>query len=140
MEVRAERRTASPSMALALALLAVALAGCASLRETGASHPVSVTWNDTSWCVPWKLKTVLNKVSQRYGPVTVHSTHRWMFENWRKGGASRSYHLACKAVDFSVRGDPAGVMEYLISRPEVGGYSRYPKGFYHIDVGPRRTW
>jgi Peptidase M15 len=120
------------------------LTNCAlfgSWHDTGDIYPVSVTWNDTRWCVPTRLKRVLNDVSQRFGPVSVHSSHRWLFENWRKGGKPRSYHLTCRAVDFSVRGDPQGVLEYLIADRSVGGYSRYAKqGFYHIDSGPRRTW
>lgn len=114
---------------------------------SGSSHnaaniyPVSVSWNDTRWCAPSRLKRVLNHVSQRFGPVTVHSSHRWPFENWRKGGKPRSYHLTCRALDFSVEGDPNGVLDYLIANRAVGGFSRYAKqGFYHIDTGPRRTW
>ncbi|GIL02647.1 MAG: hypothetical protein BroJett030_25460 [Alphaproteobacteria bacterium] len=138
---RATRQPRAGGMGVAAVLVAVALvlSGCASLRQ-GGGYPVSVTWKDTSWCVPWRLKGVLRRVSRRYGPVTVHSTHRWWLENWIKGGKSRSYHLSCKAVDFSVRGDPAGVIDYLRSQKAVGGYSRYPQGFYHIDIGPRRTW
>jgi uncharacterized protein YcbK (DUF882 family) len=123
--------------------LATAAAGCALLpgwRETQNYYPASVTWNDARWCVPWRLKVALRKVSQRFGPVTVHSTHRWPFENWAKGGKKRSYHLTCRAVDFAVRDDPAGVLDYLAGLEQVGGYSRYPQGFYHIDTGPRRTW
>ena len=126
-----------------LVILSFFLNGCAGTgfwRQSGINYPVSVTWNDTRWCVPWRLKRALRKVSQRFGPVTVYSTHRWPMENKRKGGKPKSFHLRCKATDFAVRGDPSGVLDYLISLPEVGGYSRYPQGFYHIDTGPRRTW
>jgi uncharacterized protein YcbK (DUF882 family) len=122
-----------------LLALSPALSGCATPGGLG-GHPVSIKWQDSSWCVPWRLKTVLHRVARRYGPVTVHSTHRWLIENWLKGGKPRSYHLTCRAVDFSVRGDPPGVLAYLRAQREVGGYARYPKGFYHIDTGPRRTW
>lgn len=100
----------------------------------------SVSYNDTKWCVPGKLKRVLNRVADRYGPVTVHSTKRWWFENWRKGGARKSMHLKCKAVDFTVAGNPASVVVFLKSQPGVGGYKHYTSGHYHIDTGPRRTW
>ncbi len=126
-----------------VASLALGLGACAGLPKwshVGVNYPVSVTWNDTRWCVPWKLRTALAKVSQRFGPVTVHSTHRWPFENARKGGKPKSWHLTCRATDFSVKGDPSGVLEFVKSLPQVGGYSRYPQGFYHIDTGPRRTW
>lgn len=133
-----------PLRAGVLALgLGLALSGCALFpqwQKSGINYPVSVDWNDTRWCVPFRLKVVLRRVSERFGPVTVHSTHRWPIENRRKGGKPRSYHLTCRAVDFSVRGDPDGVMQYLVSQPAVGGYSRYPQRFYHIDTGRRRTW
>lgn len=119
---------------MVLMLLAVSLSGCALFR------PAPITWNDTRWCVPPKLKIVLRQVARKFGPVRVHSTHRWPLENRRKGGKPRSYHLTCRAVDFSVKGDPGGVLEFIRHHRKVGGYSRYPQGFYHIDTGPKRTW
>ena len=125
----------------ALVIVSLTLSGCAKNGSwRGINYPVQISWNDTSWCVPLRLKIALHKVSRRFGPIRVHSTHRWLFENWRKGGKPRSYHLTCRAVDFSIKGDPSGVTRYLISLPEVGGYKRYSRGFYHIDTGPRRTW
>ncbi|MEP3016668.1 MAG: D-Ala-D-Ala carboxypeptidase family metallohydrolase, partial [Hyphomicrobiales bacterium] len=97
-------------------------------------------YDDSSWCVPRKLKKVLNKVAKRYGKVTVHSTKRWWLENWWKGGAKDSYHLNCQAVDFSVGGNPSSVLAFLKSQKAVGGYKHYSSGHYHIDTGPRRTW
>ncbi|NVK35627.1 MAG: DUF882 domain-containing protein [Rhodobacteraceae bacterium] len=99
-----------------------------------------VTYDDTSWCVPRKLKKVLNRLTDRFGPVTISSTKRWWLENWWKGGARNSYHLKCQAVDFRVGGSPYEVIAFLKAQPEVGGYKHYSSGFYHIDTGPRRTW
>lgn len=133
----------SPPRLAATLLLAAAigLSGCANWKLSGINYPVRIQWNDTRWCVPLRLKIVLRAVSRRFGPIVVHSTHRWPLENRRKGGKPRSYHLTCRAVDFSVRGaDPRAVKRYLVSRPEVGGYSYYRQGFFHIDTGPRRTW
>ncbi len=124
----------------AMSLVLASCAGPAAWRHSGLNYPASISWNDTRWCVPFRLKLALWKISRRYGPVTVHSTHRWPFENRRKGGKKRSYHLTCRAVDFSVRGDPSGVMGYLRASPLIGGHSRYPRGFYHIDTGPKRSW
>lgn len=135
-------RLFSRRFAAAIAL-ATALTGCAgphAIRNAQYPYAASVTWNDTRWCVPWKLQRVLKRVSQRYGPVVVNSTHRWPIENWLKGGKAHSWHLRCKATDFSVPGYSEDITSYLRAQPEVGGYSRYPQGFYHIDVGPRRTW
>lgn len=124
-------------------LFGAAFSACATdsaWQTSGLNYPAQVDWNDTRWCVPLRLKFALRKVSRRFGPVTVHSTYRSPFENWRKGGKPRSYHLTCRAVDFSVRDDPDGVGQYLRTLPAVGGHSRYPEGFYHVDTGPRRTW
>ncbi len=122
-----------------LVFAATVLSGCASLPGQS-NYRTSVTWNDSSWCVPWSLKRVLKRVSREYGPVTVYSTHRWPMENKLKGGKPKSYHLRCRAVDFAVSSHDGDLTHYLKSQPEVGGYSRYPQGFYHIDNGPRRTW
>ncbi|MFD1697400.1 YcbK family protein [Roseibium aestuarii] len=128
-----------------LVVLGLALSGCGSVAGvtglgwmTGSSD--AIAYNDTEWCVPRKLKKVLNRVAATYGPVKVHSTKRWWLENWWKGGAKDSYHLNCRAVDFSVNGSPASVIAFLKAQPEVGGYKHYSSGHYHIDTGPRRTW
>jgi len=120
---------------LIILALSFVLSGCALFR------PAKVDWNDTKWCVPLELKAVLRRVAKKFGPVTVHSTHRWPAENRRKGGKPKSYHLKCRAVDFSVKDRPSGVTAFLKTQRAVGGYSYYAKGgFYHIDNGPRRTW
>lgn len=128
--------------AVSLLLVAGVLSGCALFSGGGPErrHSVKITWNDSKWCVPWSLKRVIRRVAQTYGPVVVHSTHRWPGENRRKGGKPKSYHLRCRAVDFSVPGHNESLIGYLKAQREVGGLSRYPQGFYHIDNGPRRTW
>ena len=130
----------SAALLLALPLLLTACAGGGSQGFLGVFRPAQITWGDTQWCTPIELKVALNKISRKFGPVRVHSTHRWPLENARKGGKKKSYHLTCRAVDFSVPGKPSEVKAYLRSLPGVGGYSYYPRGFYHIDNGPRRTW
>ena len=117
-----------------LLALSFVLSSCALFR------PAPVTWNDTKWCVPPELKRVIRQVALKFGSVNIHSTHRWPAENKRKGGKPKSYHLKCRAVDFSVKGDPSAVLAFIKNHPSVGGYSRYPQGFYHIDNGPKRTW
>lgn len=106
-----------------------------SVRAAG-----NVTLNAPWKCVPTKLKAVINEVSRRYGPVIVNSTHRSRGKNRRVGGAKRSYHLNCQAVDFRVRGDGRAVLRFLANHPHVGGLKRYRSGYFHIDTGPRRTW
>lgn len=116
-------------------VLAFVLNGCALFQRP------KIEWNDTRWCVPARLKIVLRQVSRKFGPIRVHSTHRWPLENKLKGGKPKSYHLTCQAVDFSVIGGASGVTEFLRNNPRVGGFSYYSgQGFYHIDTGPKRTW
>jgi len=91
-------------------------------------------------CVPKRLKQVILDVRRRYGPVTINSTRRSKSRNRMVGGKKRSYHLRCAAVDFRVHGKTRGLTRYLARHPLVGGYKRYPSGFYHIDTGPKRTW
>lgn len=123
-------------------VLALSLSGCSSITGLGwlGGSSSAIAYNDTAWCVPRKLKKVLNRVAERYGKVTVHSTKRWWLENWWKGGARHSLHLDCRAVDFSVGGNPSSVVAFLKAQPEVGGYKYYRGGHYHIDNGSRRTW
>ncbi|MCU0790755.1 MAG: D-Ala-D-Ala carboxypeptidase family metallohydrolase, partial [Nitratireductor sp.] len=114
-------RASTPLLRSFVATVAAAsiLTGCASLRGQG-NYRTSVDWNDTSWCVPWSLKRVIKRVSREYGPVTVHSTHRWPMENKRKGGKPKSFHLKCRAVDFSVSTYNGDLTNYLKAQPEVG--------------------
>lgn len=104
----------------------------------------TVDYKKISWCVPWSLKRVLRRVAHRYGDVVVFSTWRSPWHNRRVGGAKRSYHKRCQAVDFTVRGaDMREVFEYVKRQDEVGGHSLYSRargGHIHIDTGPRRSW
>jgi hypothetical protein len=99
-----------------------------------------VRYNAPARCVPGSLRAALNRISKRYGPITVNSTYRSPGKNRRVGGRRLSYHLSCRAVDFRVHGSTRGLMRFLAATPGVGGYNRYPSGFYHIDNGPKRTW
>jgi uncharacterized protein YcbK (DUF882 family) len=91
-------------------------------------------------CVPGSLIRMLKRVSAKYGPITVNSTWRARSKNRLVGGRSKSLHLSCRAVDFRVHGSSRGLAKFLLAHSEVGGFNRYPSGFYHIDNGPRRTW
>jgi uncharacterized protein YcbK (DUF882 family) len=99
-----------------------------------------IKWSAPGHCVPASLKTVLNAVAAKYGPITVNSTARSAAKNRKVGGRSKSFHLGCRAVDFRVHGRTKGLMQFLAAQKGVGGLKRYSSGFYHIDNGPRRTW
>lgn len=111
-----------------------------SLLKKGGNFKGNVSWNAPSGCVPGALKSVLYQVSQKFGPVVVSSTARGHKHNRRVGGARKSWHLKCMATDFRVRGNTKGLYAFLRRHPSVGGLHRYPSGFYHIDLGPKRTW
>ena len=91
-------------------------------------------------CLPVSLMGVIYDLAEIYGEVQILSTHRDPKRNARVGGAGRSVHLECRAIDFKVPGRPKDLLERLRQRPEVGGFKRYPSGYYHIDNGPKRTW
>lgn len=99
-----------------------------------------VKWSAPSNCVPASLRSVIQKVAAKFGPITVNSTARSRAKNAKVGGRSKSYHLGCRAVDFRVHGSTKGLMAFLANQKNVGGIKRYSSGFYHIDNGPRRSW
>ncbi len=104
-------------------------AGGIALRETAPTD-----------CLPGELAAVVAEVAERFGPVSIESTHRSRGHNARAGGARRSLHLECRAVDFRVQARARDVVTYLRSRPTVGGLKVYRTGIIHIDNGDRRSW
>ncbi len=91
-------------------------------------------------CLPGDLKMVLAEVAQRFGKVSVQSTHRSPQRNRRAGGARRSLHLECRAIDFRVKARGRDVLAYLRKHEAIGGLKQYRNGIIHIDNGQRRSW
>jgi uncharacterized protein YcbK (DUF882 family) len=114
--------------------------GMSELQLAAVPKGNRIHYRAPSKCVPSRLKSVLQRVAAKYGPITVNSTYRSSGKNRKVGGKKRSYHLKCAAIDFRVHGRTKGLLSYLSKQGEVGGYKRYKSGFYHIDAGPRRTW
>lgn len=123
-----------------LLLLVSSLASCSSLPGFNFFGKGTVTYNGPSWCVPFRLKRVLRQVARKYGNVTVHSTYRTWWHNRKVGGASKSMHRRCKAVDFSVDRNMGAAYRYVNRHRSVGGHKRYQSGHIHIDTGAKRTW
>ena len=73
-----------------------------------------------------------------FGPVTITSTHRSRSHNRRVGGASRSLHLTCQAIDFKVGASRRKVVAFLRKHSGVGGLILY-RSHIHIDTGPRHV-
>ena len=91
-------------------------------------------------CVPATLKTVLNEVSARFGPLTIVSTTHFQTDNHVSGSDREKLHAACKAVDFRIEGPAADeVLRYLRGRREVGGLNSYRGGLIHIDANERNA-
>lgn len=103
-------------------------------------HKVHFAPNVQGRCLPKTLLNVLYDVGLKFGDVKVISGYRSPSHNRAVGGATRSMHVECRAIDFFVAGSGSGIVDWLIRRQEVGGYKRYPFGSFHIDNVPRRTW
>jgi len=91
-------------------------------------------------CLPGDLKTVMADVANRFGAVSIQSTHRSPQRNRRAGGARGSLHLDCRAIDFRVKARGRDVMSFLRQHKSVGGLKMYRNGIIHIDNGERRSW
>lgn len=90
-------------------------------------------------CVPGPLQQVLAEVQQKFGPVSILSTHR---PDAVVAGTGRpSLHRQCRAVDFRISGSRRAVIAFLRQDPRVQGLGIYRSGHIHIDNGPYRvTW
>ncbi len=94
-------------------------------------------------CIPADLKMLLNTVAWHYGKrVHIQSGYRSKHYNRRVGGARRSFHVSCKAVDIQVSGvNKYKLAKYLKTLPGRGGIGTYcNSSTVHIDVGPKRSW
>ena len=91
-------------------------------------------------CVPASLKTVLNEVSARFGPLTIVSTTHLQTDNHVSGGDREKLHAACKAVDFRIEGAATDeVLRYLRGRRGIAGLTSYRGGLIHIDANETYT-
>lgn len=114
------------------------------VRSRMFGHPgaqkVHFNGNVVARCLPSSLLKVLYDAAMRFGDIRVISGWRSPARNRAVGGASRSMHLECRAIDFYAPGAGKSLVPWLVGRKDVGGYKRYPFGSFHIDNGPRRTW
>ena len=99
-----------------------------------------VTWQASASCLNGQLRGLVADVSDKFGPVRVGSTCRGYAQNRRAGGASHSYHLSGRAVDFRLFAKSGAVMAYLRGHGSVGGLKHYGGGLFHVDTGPRRAF
>ncbi|MGZ3651609.1 MAG: YcbK family protein [Bdellovibrionota bacterium] len=97
---------------------------------------------------PNLLKLVRNVACNVGGDfVLVHSAYRTPNKNQAVGGKTKSFHMRCKALDFTVRKSGKGVAPYTVQVSSfmigpsygMGGEGLY-QNFTHVDVGPVRHW
>ena len=94
-------------------------------------------------CFPTKLRRLMNKVERHFGKkLVLTSGYRSSRYNRRVGGAKRSQHVHCKAVDFHIRGvNKYSLARYVKTLRGVGGVGSYCKSSsIHMDIGPKRSW
>jgi len=94
-------------------------------------------------CLKPGVLKVLKLVERKYGskPI-ITSGYRSPKRNRRAGGARRSQHVFCKAVDIQVEGvSKWQLAKYLRSIPGRGGVGTYCRTkSVHIDIGSKRDW
>ena len=112
-----------------------------SYSSSRLSGNISTGGKSTS-CLPSDLKRALNEAAAKFGHIRISSTHRSHKHNRRVGGAPRSLHLQCRAVDFAFRGPRRGALiKFLRNHRAIGGLGVYGgSGHIHIDDGPHRSW
>lgn len=100
------------------------------------------TGGATVSCLPSSIRRVLNEVVANFGPIRINSAGRSHARNAAVGGARRSMHLECRAVDFAYSGGRRGALiKFLRNHDSVGGLGNYGHGGHiHIDDGPHRSW
>lgn len=107
---------------------------------------IKITPASASWKVNGlnpQLVQLMVRVQVHYGrSLHIISGCRSKKHNRRVGGATRSQHLHCKAVDFQIPGvSKYKLAAYLRQMPGRGGVGTYCKSrFVHLDVGPKRQW
>lgn len=94
-------------------------------------------------CLKPGVLKVLKLVERKYGkkPI-ITSGYRSPKRNRRAGGARRSQHVFCKAVDIQVEGvSKWQLAKYLRSIPGRGGVGTYCRTkSVHVDIGSKRDW
>jgi hypothetical protein len=107
------------------------------LSLLASSAAVAAPSTISSGCLPASIKSTLNAIRSKFGPITIVSTFR---RGARIAGSGHmSLHASCRAVDFHPpKGKYSAVLAYL-QRTHSGGLGTYSCGMHHlhIDNGPK---
>ncbi len=103
---------------------------------------VRIATDDSTGCVPEKLKGFIDQLRTRFGRVDIRSGYRSRSHNRQVGGARRSQHMSCNAIDFSVPGVPKSEVRLFLTANFQGraGVGYYCGDRFHLDVGNPRQW
>jgi uncharacterized protein YcbK (DUF882 family) len=89
-----------------------------------------------------ELLIILEKVRERFGPVTINSACRCKDHNAKVGGKPSSQHLLGRAADIAVDYPSRLVFDYIdhqvLHHNSGGGLHEYPT-FVHVDTRLKRA-
>lgn len=89
----------------------------------------------------YKLIQLQARLGMRNSEILVLSGYRTPKTNRSIGGASNSYHILGKAVDFYIQGVSLAKVRQAALSLNNGGVGYYPRSnFVHVDTGPIRSW
>ncbi|NOZ31824.1 MAG: YcbK family protein [Alphaproteobacteria bacterium] len=91
-------------------------------------------------CLTPRVRLALKATERKFNqPAVVTSGYRSPWRNGSVGGARKSLHMKCQAVDVFVPGvSKARLIKFMRRQSVVGGIGCYPgRKFIHIDVRKR---
>lgn len=101
---------------------------------------VKIQTGDNYSCLPSSVKNQLKAMAQMGWEVHLMSAHRTSKDNHKRGGASGSLHIQCRAADFKVANVNKKTVENYLRANRIGGLGVYCSGRFHIDNGSVREW
>lgn len=96
----------------------------------------------TDSCIPQELLVFIDELRTRFGEIEVISSFRTIKHNREVGGAKKSQHLTCDAIDFRIPNVPRKEVKLFLTAnfKERAGIGYYCGGSYHLDIGKPRQW
>jgi hypothetical protein len=127
----------TPPKIIQAAVLPSSAAALQAPPAPAAQAPAVLASNDKAptSCLSQGLRSVLQDVQARFGPVTLVSTTELHTDNHAKGSVRHKLHGDCQAVDFKINGELNAVTAYLRTRSEVAGINTYKNNrVIHMDA------